>query len=365
MKRVLFGYILNGKAGGIDKYMLEFADRFSPDEVRFDFLTNHIDPDLQAKLEKMGAGLYEVPSLKHPSAQYRAVRALAAQNRYDTAYFNISTAMMWPGIKAAHDAVIPKVIIHSHSSDCGGEGLSHAVYRLFHRLCRPFLHRYGTDFYACSMLAGEWLFPQKVIKSPSFRLVKNAIDVSRYAYSPAVRETTRRDLGLEGRFVLGTVGNMQYPKNPLFTLNVFAHLASENPDALLLMVGDGPLMEDVRQKAASLGLADRVLLPGRQPNVPDYLQAMDVYLMPSHFEGFSIAALEAQAAGLPCFLSQNITAEMVLTDTCYRLSVDRPGDAAAWAAAIAAVKGYERRDGSPVLVENGYSLADQSVEVLI
>ena len=225
MKKVLFGYIMNGKAGGIDKYMLNFFEHFSPGEVHFDFLTTQIDNELKEKLESKGAGLFEIPTLKNPRAQYKAICDIIKKNGYDTAYFNISTAICYPGPKAAHDCGVKKVIIHSHSAwyDCSNPKKRALMIKL-NNLCRNFLYKYGTDFYACSALAGKWIFPEKIVGSDKFKLVKNGIDLASFTYSPEKREAMREKLQLQDKFVIGSVGNFLYPKNHDFMVRVFSEL---------------------------------------------------------------------------------------------------------------------------------------------
>lgn len=366
MKKVLFGYIMNGKAGGIDKYMLNFFEHFSPGEVHFDFLTTQIDNELKEKLESKGAGLFEIPTLKNPRAQYKAICDIIKKNGYDTAYFNISTAICYPGPKAAHDCGVKKVIIHSHSAwyDCSNPKKRALMIKL-NNLCRNFLYKYGTDFYACSALAGKWIFPEKIVGSDKFKLVKNGIDLATFTYSPEKREAMREKLQLQDKFVIGSVGNFLYPKNHDFMVRVFSELCKIDSDARLLLVGDGLLFDNVKEQVKSLGLADKVIFSGRQTDAYNYMMAMDIYLMPSHFEGFGIAAVEAEATGLMCCLSDHIPSDAVITENCVTLSIDKDGDAKVWAEKIEKAKGYKRIDRTDEVRRAGYDLSAQNFYELV
>ena len=366
MKKVLFGYIMNGKAGGIDKYMLNFFEHFSPDEVHFDFLTTQIDNELKEKLESKGAGLFEIPTLKNPRAQYKAICDIIKKNGYDTAYFNISTAICYPGPKAAHDCGVKKVIIHSHNTwyDCPNPKKRALMIKL-NNSCRSFLYKYGTDFYGCSVLAGKWMFPEKIVESGKFRVIKNAIDLTNFVYSPEKREKMRTELNLGDKFVIGNVGNFLYQKNHDFMVRVFSELCKIDDNAHLLLVGDGLLFENVKEQVRSLGLTDKVTFTGRQTNAYDYMMAMDIYLMPSHFEGFGIAAIEAEATGLMCYLSDHIPSDAVITENCITLSIDRDEDAKIWAEKIEKAKGYKRFDRSDEIRKEGYDLSAQNFNELV
>lgn len=352
---------MNGKAGGIDKYMLNFFEHVSSKSVHFDFLTTKVDKELKKGLEEKGADLFEIPSLKNPIVQYKAICEIIKKNGYDTAYFNISTALCFPGIKAAHDCGVNKIIIHSHNTsyDCSNSKKRFIMIKL-NNICRKFIYKYGTDFYACSKHAGEWMFPDKVVNSDKFRVIKNAINLNDYSFSLKKRNEMRLNLGLENRFVVGSVGNFLYQKNHDFMIRVFKEICNTDNDAHLLLVGDGPLFEAVKSQAKELGIYNRITFTGRKTNSADYMMAMDVYIMPSNFEGFGIAAIEAETTGLMCFLSNHIPTDVVITDNCKLLSIDNPSDEVMWAERIEKIKGYERFDRLDEIRNAGYDLSNQN-----
>ena len=360
MKRVLFGYIMDGKAGGIDKYMLNFFQHIPGEDVHFDFLTAKIDEGLKEKLKEKNAEIYEIPTLKNPFAQYNAIREIIKKNDYDTAYFNISTALCFPGIKAAHDCGVNKIIIHSHNTwyDCNNSKKRFIMVRL-NNICRKFIYKYGTDFYGCSVMAGKWIFPDKIVNSDKFKVIKNAINLTDYTYSSEKRKKIRSELGIDNKFVIGNVGNFLYQKNHYFIIKTFKEICDTDNDAHLLLVGDGLLFDAVKSQAKELGIYDRITFTGRKTNAFDYMMAMDVYVMPSLFEGFGIAAIEAEATGLMCFLSNHIPSDAKITENCKTLSIDNPEDAKIWANEIGSVKGYKRIDRSDEIRKAGYDLLCQ------
>lgn len=362
MKKILVGFIMDGRAGGIDKYLLNFLKKVSNEEVRLDFLTNEIDPELKEELHKFHSNLYAISNLKHPVSQYRQVRRLIKAGRYDTVYLNISTAIDCITAIAAKHAGVKRRIIHSHSSgnDCES-ALKRNVFNLIHKFCRLFLYKYGTEFYGCSEKAGEWLFPEKIVYSDAFHVIHNAVDREKYEYSVEKREEIRRKLGITDQFVLGHVGNFCYQKNHYFLLDVFEEVYKKNPNSILLLAGDGVRFEQVKKLICEKYLEDAVKLLGRRSDADYLYQGMDAFILPSNFEGLPIAGIEAQSAGLPCFMSDEITKESRITENCYFIPLK--AGAKQWAVEILEKK-TERKPARFLDNADQYDLANQDKELM-
>lgn len=388
--KVLVGFIMDGKAGGIDKYLLNVLEQVSGDgfsdqretvhqekhenqenqkiqgEVTLDFLTNEVDADLQKKLADYGSKIYAIPNLKHPKAQYDRVRKILAHGNYDAVYFNISTAIDLIAAKAAKDAGVKRRMIHSHSSgnDCESKG-KRFVFDFIHGICKHFLYRYGNEFYGCSVKAGEWLFPKKIVESDDFHVIHNAVDRKRFAYDPERRATIRKELGCDTSgmkpYVYGHIGNFSYPKNHYFLLEIFAAIRKIQPEARLWLAGDGVRFEEVKSRVKCMGLEDCIEILGRRSDADDLYQGMDAFLLPSNFEGLPIVGIEAQSAGLPCFMSDAITRESKITKDCYFLPLKETPEY--WAEKI--VKKAKKREAAGFL-ENAdvYDLERQTLEIL-
>lgn len=362
MKKILVGFIMDGRAGGIDKYLLNFLKKVSNEEVRLDFLTNEIDPELKEELHKFHSNIYAISNLKHPVSQYRQVRRLIKAGRYDAVYLNISTAIDCITAIAAKHAGVKRRIIHSHSSgnDCES-ALKRNVFNLIHKFCRLFLYKYGTEFYGCSEKAGEWLFPEKIVYSDAFHVIHNAVDREKYEYSVEKREEIRRKLGITDQFVLGHVGNFCYQKNHYFLLDVFEEVYKKNPNSILLLAGDGVRFEQVKKLICEKYLEDAVKLLGRRSDADYLYQGMDAFILPSNFEGLPIAGIEAQSAGLPCFMSDEITKESRITENCYFIPLK--AGAKQWAVEILEKK-TERKPARFSDNADQYDLANQDKELM-
>ncbi len=352
---------MDGKSGGIDKYLLNFLDTVYNGELRIDFLTNEIDENLKQELEKYHARLYAIPNLRHPAAQYRRVRRIIKEGGYDAVYFNISTAIDCIAAIAAKHEQVKRRMIHSHSSgnDCESSMKRH-LFDIIHKICRLFLWKYATEYYGCSEKAGEWLFPKRIVHSERFTVVFNAVERERFAYNEQTRKEVRKELEIEDRFVIGHAGNFCYQKNHAFLIKVFAEIYRRNSDACLILAGDGVCFEAVKRQVKEAGLEGAVLFLGRRNDVERLYQAMDVFVLPSNFEGLPIAGVEAQSAGLPCVMSSRITKESRITKQCRFLSFEQGVEA--WAEEIISLRGIRKE--AEYLPEAGqYDLAVQKEQL--
>ena len=359
--KILVGFIMDGKAGGIDKYLLNFLEKISSEAVQLDFLTNEIDPELKKYLEIRHSKIYAIPNLKHPAAQYRQVKHIIKKGGYDAVYLNVSTAIDCIAAIAAKHAGVKHRMIHSHSSgnDCEST-LKRNVFDVIHKCCRLFFYKYGTEFYGCSAEAGEWLFPEKIVHSNRFHVIHNAVDREKFEYNVEKRETIRRELGVKDQLVLGHVGNFCYQKNHYFLLDVFAKIHEKNPEAVLILAGDGVRFGRVKQLIVQKNLEGYVKLLGRRSDADYLYQGMDAFVFPSNFEGLGIVGIEAQSAGLPCFMSDRVPKECRITEKCYFLPLELSVDD--WAEAI--LKNTGKREPAEYLEKASlYDLANQDEEL--
>ena len=370
MKKILIGYLIDGNSGGIDKYLVNLMQSvpFEDGNVQVDFLTNRITEELQSAVSRYHSRVYAVETLKHPIQQFKQMVSILRENQYDVAYFNISTALNCIGAAAAKKCGVKKRIIHSHASGIDENNrLKREILTFLNNLiAKTYLYRQGTDFCACSELAGMWLFPEKIVKSDRFQVIKNTVDTKAYVYSPAKREAVRKAFHLEDKFVVGHIGLFGYSKNHAFLLKVFQQVYAQNPKAVLLLVGDGVLFDEIVQQTKLLGLQDAVLFLGRRNDVADLLQAIDVFVLPSNFEGFGIVGIEAQISGLSCIFSSRVPKEVAFTDHCVFLDIDRENSASEWAKQIVNTGcNPERQDNHALAEKAGYGLKTQSVSFLL
>ncbi len=341
MSKILAGYIMDGNSGGIDRYLLNFLDTVWIEGMQIDFLSDRRDIELEKRLKKYGSRIFPVASLKHPLKQYRQTKKIILENEYDIVYLNISTAIDCIGAKAARDCHVKEVLLHSHSggNDCESE-LKRHLYNMFHAVCKTFFYRFGNRHYGCSKSAGYWMYPEKIVDSADFQVVYNAVDREQYQYDSAIRENVRREMGAEDSLILGHVGNFCYQKNHEFLMRVFAEVIKIRPDAQLWCLGRGVGYEKIVKLASELGIGGNVRFLGQKKNPEYYYQGMDVFVLPSRFEGLPLVGVEAQCMKLACIFSDSITEEVKIQDHAAFLSLkDSP---VKWAKQIVEAGNYDR-----------------------
>lgn len=255
-------------------------------------------------------------------------------------------------LKKAAEVGIPVRIAHCHNPQNMDKSVIGHVQGFLHRVNQHSLSRYANVLWACSMESAKWACPAMDLPC---EVIPNAIDAQMFRFSEQVRREVREQYGLEDCLVVGHVGRLQYQKNQTFLLDAFRHLHEREEKARLVLVGDGPDLTELEAKAVTLGIEREVLFLGNRDDVNRLLQAFDLFVMPSHFEGFGMAALEAQAAGLPCLLSDSVPRETKLTRNVEFIPAEDP---AIWAEhMLNMLERHEiRRDEAQTIADAGYDI---------
>lgn len=302
---------------GVHRYLFNHMKYLDQKEYQFSFL-NRNAKDLMATREYQQYH-FEIRSFQNTERESKdglrkeIVRILS--DGYDAVHLHTS---IWRGFlieEIAMELGIPKVIVHSHSTgidDSCREGRE-KLQKIHEQYKQEFGFDRATDVCACSRLAGEWLFGTKIPRE-RIQIMPNAIEIEKYHFQEDVRKKVRNRLNLENRIVIGNVGRYSYQKNHEFLVKVFAKAYRNNHKLFLLLIGQGELLEHVRRLIKSLDIEEAVQCLDWQERVEEYLQAMDVFCLPSHFEGLPISAVEAQTAGLPCYIADTVTDETKITD---------------------------------------------------
>lgn len=354
MIRVLH-YGMGPNLGGIETYLWNLSQTRDRERFQFDYL--HTDtgqrPAFAAELEEQGSRFFGVtPRRTSPRRNRADLERVLSGGVYDILHFHINTASYMAPVRAALRNGT-RVVVHSHNA-----GARSRVTRALHQVNRRILPWDAVARVAVSGGAGRWMFGKR-----EFEVIRNGIDVDGFVFDPVAREQMRTELGIEpDALVVGNVGAFLPAKNHEFILEVFAELQQARPNSHLLLVSDGPLLAEMKERAEERGLASRVRFLGRRNDIPDLLCAMDALLMPSLFEGFGIAALEAEAAGLPCVLSDRFPEEVVVTPSCRRLSLDSPVEA--WTSALLGIDQHvDRGAGAGAVRDAGLTVAANAAAV--
>ena len=307
------------ESGGIESFLHSVIMEMDLSQLEIDIVAAQMcESVFTADLKEKGVRFYELSGSQRKLWQnHKIFRQLLEKRQYDVVHLNIFQGLSLYYAYLAEKARIPVRIAHSHNTALR-QSRTRRLKLLVHNAAKCFLAKNATDYWACSGSAAEFMFPKDVVEKYEF--IPNGIDVERFRFDNEVREKVRKDLDIDGKLVIGNVGRLCYQKNQEYLLEVFAILQYERPDSILLLVGEGELKADLRQKAEKLSIADKVLFYGVTDKVEQLLWAMDVFVFPSRFEGLGIAVVEAQAAGLPVVCSDNVPDEAVVTDLVQSVS---------------------------------------------
>lgn len=345
-------HVCGALAGGVGTVLLNYYRYIDRSQVQFDFLT-HGEPDaaVRSEVESLGGSITVItPKATSLLENLRDTRTYINRSTpHDVVHVHTASPTSFLYLLAAKLAGKRVRIAHSHATSLESRPDSWQ-FRL-HRALQPVLRWTATDCFACSIAAGRWLFGNV----DNVKVVPNAINASRYAFDAADRERVRRELGLEGRFVIGHVGRFVDQKNHQFLVEVFREIAHREPRSALLLVGEGPLMGDVRRQVTGAGLRGSVHFLGARDDVPSILSALDVFLLPSNFEGLPLVLVETQASGLPSLASTEVTREIALTPLIQFESLSAGPQRWADRALDMAVPPGARRVGDEI-TEAGYEL---------
>jgi len=335
--------------GGSQALVMNLYRNIDRQRIQFDFVLDHPErDDYAAEVEALGGRIFTVPRFHGNVAEIcRAWDVLFTQHpEYRVLHSHVrSYASLYLPVAKGHGV---KTIVHSHSTS-NGSGPSALV-----KAALQYPLRYQADvLMSCTREAGVWLFGERACRSEKFFLLPNAVDVDKFSCNEQVRQEYRRRLGLDGKLVIGHVGRFHQAKNHGFLLEAFGLLHSRRPDSVLLLVGDGELRREIEEKIAALGLTESVILTGNRTDVAELMQAMDLLAFPSRWEGLPVTLVEAQAAGLPCLVSERVTGEIDLSPLVQRLPIDSP---ARWAEAMA--EPAVRQDVRQSIADAGFEIKE-------
>lgn len=319
MKTVLvFG--ITDNPGGVESVIMNYYRRIDRTRLQFEFLCNTQVVAYEEEIKSLGGIIHRVPARRDGRKNFAEALNLFMQEnaeKYCAIWVNVCSLANIDYLKAAKKFGIPKRIIHCHNADNGDSFLRGQL----HKINRFQIGKYATDFWTCSEEASRWFFGEKNTKSPKYRLIYNAVDPDNFVQKEEVREKYRRELGCENQIVIGHIGRFHFQKNHQFVIEVMKVLKEKRRDIRLLLIGQGELMDEIRQKVRENRMEEMVEFLGVRSDVAQLYQAMDIFLFPSVFEGLPIVLLEAQANGIPCVVSENITEKIKVNDNLYFLSL--------------------------------------------
>lgn len=349
--------------GGIETYLIEQFRHLDKSKINYDFvnITGEYSICYEDEILASGSKIFKVVSRhKNPLLHYWQWFNILLQNKgvYDVIVLNTNSLEYVFPLVLGKVFGIPVRVIHSHNS--GFENKQGLARRLLVGMNKKLLAWSANLRFACSQFAGQWMF-----KDNPYHVIYNAIDIHKYDADLAVRDEMRQALNLDTALTLLHVGRFSYQKNHSFLLDIFKEVHSIQPDSVLLLVGDtteeSEFLTEVKRKIKAYGLEHVVRLLGRRDDVNKIMQAADVLVMPSFFEGLTVVGIEAQASDLPLLLSDTVTKELELLPSTQFISLD--AGAKAWAEVIVNSKQHNRRSRYEELKVAGYDIGFETERV--
>lgn len=300
--------------GGLETMIMNYYRNIDRSKVQFDFLTHRQERwDYDDEIEKLGGKIYRLPRLNPFSPSYlKALDGFFKEHKEYKIVHCHQDCLSGIPLKYAKKNGVPFTIAHSHNAN-QDKNLKYLV----KLIAKKNISKYSDHLFACGKEAGEWMF-----KTSYFEILNNAIDTKRYIYNEEKSLEMKENLGVTDKFVIGHVGRFRPQKNHSFIIDVFKEVCEKEPNSTLLLVGDGPLEEEIKKKVDDLGLLDKVKFLGARDDVNDLMQAMDVFILPSLFEGFPLTMIETQASGLNCIISDKVPKECIVTKNVKRISLE-------------------------------------------
>lgn len=340
--------------GGSQTMIMNIYRRIDKNIIQFDFIIDHTaDMYYADEIRALGGIIYTMPTFTGANIWkiYREWNIFFKEHpEYKIIHSHVrSYASIFLQIAKKYSLI---TIIHSHNTS-NGKGI-----KSFIKNSLQFPLKYQGDYFmACSELAGKWLFGEKIIENKNFMIVRNGIDSKKFMYDIEKRMKIRKEFNInKNEFVVGYLARVVEQKNPLFMIDVFKEIVDLCPTATCLFVGDGELLSKVKNKAKELGIYDKIIFTGLRTDSSDLLSAMDVYILPSFWEGLGMSLIEAQASGLQCFCSENIQKEAIITNL---VNVKKLGDGAySWAKNVLNYSnGYVRKSRENDVINNGFDIS--------
>lgn len=312
--------------GGIENFLMNLYRNLDKEKYQFDFILQSKDESLfENEIKALGGNIYKVPRIeKHPLKHLIELKKILQKNKYIAFHRHTANSIVFTDLIIAKMSGIKNIIIHSHST-------SHPKAWL-NKLFRPLAYALASEHLACGKAAGEWLYGEK-----EFEILNNGIETEKYLYNEQTRNKTREKFGFaENDIIIGHVGRFDDAKNQKYIIEVFEKLSKLSNQYKLVLCGDGELRGHLNLYCKENGLGDRVLFLGIRKDVNEILQALDLFVFPSKYEGLPLALIEPQLTALPCLISSHIPEEAIYNNNILKLGIEE-SDKEEWVRQIIAL----------------------------
>lgn len=357
MKKIQVLHIeLDQHLGGIESFLYNLYSKIDRDKIQFDFITRSENPAKGKELEALGAKVYKVQSYNKPISYMGELNRVISEGKYDVVHIHKnSAANILPFIVTKMHKEV-KVFVHSHNTKPSVEGIPY----LLHEINKKFLWNNSDYHFACSKVAGEWLYgPNK-----KFDVLKNGIAVENYKFSEKRRSEKRKQLGIaDDEFVIGNIGRFTLQKNQKRLVDIFENYSKRNSKCRLIFIGDGELKESVQKYTIELGM-ENVDFLGIREDIPELLMAMDLFVMPSLYEGLPIVGVEAQATGLRVLAADSVSKETKIINEFEFFSLNEENNIIADRIVGYMKKSYNREQANSIVENAGYNMTETARKLM-
>ena len=342
--------------GGVEAVIMNYYRNIDRTKIQFDFICDSDSTNIPYdEIKKLGGKVIICPPYQKVLKYEKFLIDLFKKNNYKIVHSNINALSVFP-LRAAKKAGVPIRIAHSHSTTNKKEWKKN----LMKQALRPFSKKYATDYFACSELAGRWLFGDRTFEQEKVTIINNAIDLDKFKYSKKIGKEKRKELGIkDDTLVIGHIGRFVAQKNHKFLIDIFSEIHKKNNDSVLLLAGQGPLMKEIKEKTHDLKLDNCVKFLGQRKDANELYQAFDLFLLPSLYEGLPVVGVEAQASGNLCYFSDDMTKETKVLDSTRFMSLKKTAEE--WAEAILKdAKNYKKHDTKDEVSKYGFNIEKEA-----
>ncbi len=341
--------------GGVEAFVMNYYRNIDKSKIQFDFIVDEDSTDIpKEEIESLGGRVIVIPPYQHIFKYVRKLTKVLRENKYKIVHSQLNTLSIFP-LYCAYRAKVHIRIAHSHSTTNKIEWKKNLVKNLL----KPFAKIFATDYWACSEHAGRWLFGNKEFDKGNVYIVNNAIDIEKFKYNKEVREVKRKELNINNdTLVIGNIGRFVKQKNQEFLVDIFNEVYKKNANSILLLVGQGPLQDTIKEKVKVYGLEKNVKFLGQRTDINYLYQVFDIFVLPSIYEGLGIVLIEAQVSGLYCIASSQVPRVSKVTDNIEFLDLENNPDQ--WAQEILKKSLILKRENHiNDVAQSGYDIKNQ------
>lgn len=348
-------------SGGIESFLNNLFQNVSLNLLEIHLVATELgESPFTHALQQRGIRFIELSgNRKNLLKNCRKFLNLLNQERYDVVHLNIYNALSLCYAFLAKKMNVPVIIAHSHNTDLSrGKGRMGKL--LLHCAAKELFTSMATDLWACSHQAAQFMFARRVLKRKGYSFIPNGIDLKRFRFDPQDREYERKKLGFTDHYVIGNVGRLSPQKNQQFLIEVFSKIHSRIPCSRLLLVGEGKDLQCLKEEARRLHVENETLFYGTTDHAERLFWAMDVFALPSRFEGLPVTMIEAQAAGLPVVCSDTVTQQAIITSLVKRVPLEKN----LWVEALLnAIPSARRSESGDWLRKSGFDIREVAQDI--